>query len=91
MGSPHSELAINKAWVSVALMAHDLLAWTRLVALHGELARAEPKRLRYCLLHASGVVARSGRRVRLRLAAGWPWSGELVLAFERVHALRLTG
>lgn len=27
----------------------------RLVALDGEMARAEPKRLRYCLLHAAGV------------------------------------
>ncbi len=86
---PSNAFAINEAWVTVALIAHDLLAWTRLVALDGELARAEPKRLRYCLLHAAGVVARSGRRVRLRLAAGWPWSTDLVAAFERVHALRL--
>ena len=87
---PSAEFAINEAWVTVALMAHDLLAWTRLVALDGDLARAEPTRLRYCLLHAAGMIVRSGRRVRLRLAAGWPWSDELVAAFERVHALRQT-
>ncbi len=86
---PSAEFAINEAWVTVALMAHDLLAWTRLVALDGDLARAEPKRLRYCLFHAAGVIVRTGRRVRLRLAAGWPWSVDLVAAFERVHALRL--
>ncbi len=87
---PSADFAINEAWVTVALMAHDLLAWTRLVALDGDLARAEPKRLRYCLLHAAGVVVRSGRRVRLRLAAGWPWSADLGVAFQRVHALRLS-
>lgn len=87
---PSAEFAINEAWVTVALMAHDLLAWTRLVALDGDLARAEPKRLRYCLLHTAGVIVRTGRRVRLRLAAGWPWSVDLVAAFERVHALRLS-
>lgn len=61
----------------------------RLVALDGDLARAEPKRLRYTLLHAAGVVAKSGRRTRLRIAAGWPWANELVAAFGRVNTLRL--
>ena len=86
---PSAGMAINAAWLTTALIAHDLLAWTRLVALDGDLARAEPKRLRYCLLHAAGVVARSGRRTRLRLAAHWPWAEELVAAFSRVNNLRL--
>jgi len=86
---PSAEFTINEAWVAVALVAHDLLAWAGLVALQGDLARAEPKRLRYCLLHAAGVIARTGRRVRLRLAAGWPWANDLVAAFDRVHSLRL--
>jgi len=86
---PSADFAINAAWLTSALIAHDLLAWMRLVALDGDLARAEPKRLRYCLLHAAGIVARSGRRTRLRLAAGWPWANELVAAFGRVNTLRL--
>ena len=86
---PSADFAINAAWLCAALIAHDLLAWMRLVAIEGELARAEPKRLRYCLLHAAGAVGRSGRRTRLRLAAGWPWVTELVAAFDRVCALRL--
>ena len=86
---PSADFAINAAWLTTALIAHDLLAWCRLVALDGDLARAEPKRLRYCLLHAAAVIARSGRRTRLRLATGWPWADELVAAFTRVHELRL--
>lgn len=86
---PSADFAINAAWLAVALIAHDLLAWCRLVALDGELAKAEPKRLRYCVLHAAGVIARSGRRTRLRLAAAWPWATDLVAAFTRVNALRL--
>ena len=86
---PSADMAINAAWLTTALIAHDLLAWCRLVALTGDLARAEPKRLRYCLLHAAGVVVRTGRRSRLRLAAGWPWADELVTAFTRVNNLRL--
>jgi len=86
---PSADFAINTAWLISAIIAHDLLAWMRLVALDGDLARAEPKRLRYCLLHAAGVIARSGRRTRLRLAANWPWANDLVAAFERVNTLRL--
>ena len=72
------------------LIAHDLLAWTSSCRLDGDIARAEPKRLRYCLLHAAGVIARSGRRTRLRLAANWPWADQLVTAFARVRALAPT-
>ncbi len=86
---PSADFDINHAWLTAALIAHDLLAWTRLVALDGDLARAEPKRLRYCLLHAAGLVARGGRRTRLRVAANWPWATQLVTAFNRVHTLHL--
>jgi hypothetical protein len=86
---PSAAFAINAAWLTTALIAHDLLAWCRLVALEGDLAQAEPKRLRYCLLHAAGLIVRGGRRTRLRLAAGWPWANELVAAFVRVNNLRL--
>ncbi len=86
---PSASFAINHAWMTLALVAHDLLAWTRLVVLDGDLARAEPKRLRYCLLHCAALLAHGGRRLRLRLAAGWPWASELVVAFGRVRQLRL--
>jgi hypothetical protein len=58
----------------------DLLAWTRLLLLEGELAAAEPKKLRYRLLHAAARIARGGRRMHLRIAAPWPWRNELTSA-----------
>jgi hypothetical protein len=87
---PSANFAINAAWVALVLVAQDLLAWTKLLCLNGELARAEPKRLRYCLLHAAGTIARSGRQTRLRIATAWPWTDPLVNAFTRVHALAPT-
>ncbi len=66
------------------LVAGDLLAWTKGLCLRGELAQAEPKRLRFALLHAAGVIVRSGRRLTLRIAAGWAWADELVAAFGRL-------
>jgi hypothetical protein len=86
---PSADFAINQAWMAMALIAHDLLCWSRLLLLDGELARAEPKRLRYRLLHTAGLIVRSGRRTRLRLATSWPWTTDLVAAFERVPQLRL--
>jgi hypothetical protein len=86
---PSADFAINQAWLTVALIAHDLLAWTRMICLDGDLARAEPKKLRYCLLHAAGIVARTGRRTRLRIAETWPWAIDLTRAFERVQLIPL--
>jgi hypothetical protein len=57
------------------------------ISLEGELARAEPKRLRYRLLHQAGRIARSARKTRLRLERTWPWAQALVEAFARIRAL----
>jgi Transposase DDE domain group 1 len=86
---PSHSFAINHAWLHLVLSAHDLLAWTRLLALDGtSLAAAEPKRLRYCLLHTAARIARTSRQTTCRLAANWPWTPELVTAFDRIHRLR---
>jgi len=53
---PSHSFAINTAWLQLTLIAHDLLAWTRTLTLDGDLATAEPKRLRYCLFHTAGVL-----------------------------------
>ena len=85
---PSADFQINQAWLTTSLIAHDLLIWCQRLCLDGDLARAEPKRLRYTLLHTAGIIARTGRRTRLRIAAGWPWATELVTAFDRCHQLR---
>ena len=68
------------------LIAATLLAWPRLIALDGSLAKAEPKTLRYRILHAAARLARNGRR-RLKIAAAWPWAPTIVTAWQRVTAL----
>ena len=55
--------------------------------LTGELADAEPKRLRYRLLHVAGRLSFHARSARLRLQASWPWAADLAAAFERLSAL----
>lgn len=84
---PFRSFAANSAWLELVLTGCDLLAWLRLHALDGELATAEPKRLRYTLLHAAARLVRQARRNVVRLLDTWPWSSELLLAYERVHLL----
>jgi len=81
---PSASFAINAAWLVLVLIAGDLLVWMKGLCLEGELARAEPKRLRYTLLHTAGVLVRSARRTTLRIAEGWPWADDLVAAFTRL-------
>ena len=42
---PSRSFAINQAWLTVVMLAVDLIAWTQHLLLHGALAKAEPKTL----------------------------------------------
>jgi hypothetical protein len=84
---PFRAFAANAAWLELALCAQDLLAWTQRLLLTGELARCEPKRLRYRLLHVAGRLTRHARRLRLHLPRGWAWGEQLRAAFQRLRAL----
>ncbi|WUX66636.1 IS1380 family transposase [Streptomyces sp. NBC_01429] len=84
---PSRRFGVNAAWLELSLAAIDLLAWTRVLLLDGELATAEPKKLRYRILHVAARITRGGRRLRLRISATWPWRHELAAAFHRLAAL----
>jgi hypothetical protein len=87
---PFKEFALNEIWLEIVLLAHDLIVWTQALLLDGELAKAEPKRLRYTLLHVAGRLAFSGRRAKLHLQGTWPWATELLAAFRRLKAIPAT-
>ncbi|MEX0849898.1 MAG: IS1380 family transposase [Gaiellaceae bacterium] len=85
---PFRAFALNAAWLELVLIGQDLLCWTQRLLLAGtELARCEPKRLRYRLLHVAGRLTRHARRLVLHLPRTWPWQRELLGAFERLRAL----
>ena len=84
---PFRDFEHNKVWLQLVLLAHDLIVWTQRLLLTGELAKAEPKRLRYRLLHIAGRLAFHARSARLRLQRPWPWAAELAAAFQRLKAL----
>jgi hypothetical protein len=84
---PFRDFQMNEVWLALVLIAHDLITWTQTLLLTGELAKAEPKRLRYRLLHVAARLAFHGRQARLRIQATWPWAGEIAAAFHRLKAL----
>jgi len=84
---PFKEFALNEVWLQIVMLAHDLIVWTQALALTGELAKAEPKRLRYRLFHVAGRLAFHGRRAKLHLQDSWPWAADLVAAFKKLNTL----
>ena len=84
---PSRDYAINTAWCHAVAIGIDLLAWTRLLALDGELAKAEPGTLRYRLLHVGARIVRGQRRRHLKIPTTWPWADQLVAAFTQIMAI----
>lgn len=84
---PSRVFRINQAWLELALTGIDLVAWMKALLLDGEFAHAEPKKIRYRLLHVPARISTSARRVRLRIAATWPWAAQLATAFDRLAEL----
>lgn len=84
---PSKSWGINEAWCQVVALATDLLAWLRHLTLDGDLARAEPKTLRYRLLHTAARITHGQRQRWINIPPIWPWANQLATAFDRVMAL----
>ena len=84
---PSKDMQVNAAWMTASMIACTLLAWLRLLALDGDLAKAEPKTLRYRVLHAAARLVRGGRRKTLKIAATWPWAEAIITAWQLVQAI----
>lgn len=88
---PSRHEKINAVWCELALIAADLLALAQSMLLteEPELHRAEPKTLRYRLLHTAARITRGQRKVFLRLAEHWPWALALARAFRQLRLIPL--
>jgi hypothetical protein len=87
---PSTSMPINAAWCVAAMIATDLLCWFRLLCLDGPHADAEPKTLRYRLLHTAARIVRGQRKRKIRIPEAWPWAQELAAAFRLAFALTPT-
>ncbi|MDP8928599.1 MAG: transposase [Actinomycetota bacterium] len=80
---PFGAFAANAAWGNWS----SPLRLCQHLCLDGELARAEPRTLRYWLLHTAGRLVHRSRQVLLRLPEHWPWASDLALAYKRLALL----
>lgn len=74
----------NRAWLPTVCFAADLVRWFQLLCLDGELAAAQPKRLRWTLWPTPARLVRSARRSVVRILDGWPTADALLDAYQRL-------
>lgn len=84
---PFTAFTSNAGWLETMLTASLLLAATRQLLLDGELADAEPRRLRHTLLSCPARLVRRTRQTWLRLPDSWPWADQLLDAYRRLDLL----
>ncbi|HTU97512.1 MAG TPA: IS1380 family transposase [Solirubrobacteraceae bacterium] len=83
---PSGQFLANAAWTVIAALAHNLLRWTTLIGLPDTPLPAA-RTLRRRLLTIPGRLAATGRRVTLRMPAGWPWHTQFLAAVARLRAV----
>jgi hypothetical protein len=77
----------NWAYLLCTLLAYNLLCWLKLLALPAGERNSYAKRLRFRFINLAASVGRSGRRIVLRLAAGYPLLRDFVSALQQIRTL----
>ena len=89
---PLHAFAQNRIWCALVALACEITAWMQTLALTGHQARRwEPKRLRYRLFTAAARLARTARRVLVRLARHHRWADLIITAVTRLRLLSAPG
>lgn len=70
---PSKYFGANAAWLRLAVIAHNVLAALKRLALPPELLTARPKRLRFLIFNTPGRLVHHARSLLLRLAALTEW------------------
>ncbi len=81
---PFTDLDANRAWMQLVCLAADLVRWFQHLCCTGELATAEPKRLRWSLWHTPARIVRRAGRDIIRIINGWPTTSDLLDAHQRI-------
>jgi len=84
---PCQSFHANWAYLLCTLLAFNLLAWLKLLALPAGERTSHVKRLRFRFIIVAGTVGRSGRQLVLRLSAGYPLLHDFLATLERIRGL----
>lgn len=84
---PSGSFSANSAWLQCAVLAHNLIRWTRILGEHtpNELVVAKTFRTRLIAVPAR-LVNRSGQ-LTLRFPARWPWAQRFLATLDTLRAL----
>ncbi len=82
---PSGRFEANHAWLILAAIAHNLTRAAAVIA-GGELAVARTGTIRARLIQIPARIARSARRLTVRLPAGWRWETAWDRLFDAAHA-----
>jgi Transposase DDE domain group 1 len=82
---PSGRFAANAAWLTLAVIAHNLARWTSRIGLGETLITTKTLRTRYLAL--PGRLTRSARRWHLHLPTRWPWARQFLLALDRLRCV----
>jgi hypothetical protein len=87
---PSGQFFANAAWLSCAVLAHNLIRWTaRLGDLHPDTQLTVTRTIRTQLFAIPGRLVNRSRRWVLRLPARWPWATSFNTALDRIRSLPL--
>jgi hypothetical protein len=84
---PCKSFHANWAYLLCTLLAFNLLAWLKLLALPTSERTSYAKRLRFRFIAVAATVGRTGRRLVLRLSAGYPLLNDFVETLQRIRGL----
>lgn len=85
---PSRHWKVNVAWIAVVAMAGSLLAAFRHLGLpDGDLRKASIQTLRFRLFEVPGRITRGQRKTRLHLRSAWPWTPDLMTAWQTIKML----
>lgn len=84
---PCKSFHANWAYLLCTLLAFNLLAWLKLLALPERERSSYAKRVRFRFIAVAATVGRSGRRLILRLSAGYPLLNDFAETLQRIRSL----
>lgn len=84
---PFTNFDANQAWLQLVCWSADLVRWFQLLCCTGATATAAPKTMRWRIWHTPARLVRTGRRTIVRIAEGWPWTDDILVAHQRINTL----
>jgi hypothetical protein len=86
---PCGRFGANAAWYRLSMLTYNVMSAMKSLALPGELGSARPKRLRFLLFNIAGRIISTAGRLVLRIAEEVEKRVQLIVARQRLRAVKL--